>query len=509
MSRVSPLVGVALFATLLFFTAPRPAAAQNVLNQTTCGGTTGVGSCLTNGFLQDLAVDCSAPGAPGQISTALALITDRDGPNRITVSGTCNVGVTIAGFNRLMIQGNGATLTRGWSILNSRAITLRSLTFNLASAPGQTVAINTSSVVFDGVTVENAQSANGVNIVGGSLGFIGPSVITGNGFAGINVGTASQVNLANVTVSNNGAQGQGEFERAGIVAHNGGNVTLSNQVAMNGQLVDAPVDISGNTRQGILMQSGTLSTSAESGNAVIHVHNNGDAGLELDVAFGEVDGHLKFDSNGNGQCTNIGDPCQITLFKSGLAIGEGAEVDGGLAAAFQSFLLLGDGGAGTFTGGVHVLYSSTGLLSSANVVDVLTCDGTSWMATDGQTMPGTNTCPSTGPAGITGPMGPPGADGAQGPQGIPGLPGVSGRQVVQSPFSSSVQKGTGLNVTGTCPAGKTAIGGGFSFNNLNFAVVSSSPDANAANLWHVDIQNVSTKTQAISGAVWVVCATTP
>jgi pectate lyase len=71
-------------------------------------------------------------GQAGKISTALASIQDRNGPNRITVTGTCSAeNVNVFGFNRLTIQGGaGATINnRALTITNSRNVTLKSLTF--------------------------------------------------------------------------------------------------------------------------------------------------------------------------------------------------------------------------------------------------------------------------------------------------------------------------------------------------------------------------------------------
>src|SRR4051812_48544798 len=93
-----------------------PAAAQTVLNQTTCVS----GPCIAGGALLTQNVDC----AIGQkVSTALATITDRNGPNIINVSGTCNEGVNIVGHNRLTIAGS-ATFTQPFNVNNSRNILL-------------------------------------------------------------------------------------------------------------------------------------------------------------------------------------------------------------------------------------------------------------------------------------------------------------------------------------------------------------------------------------------------
>src|SRR5262245_20768164 len=72
------LLFVAVFVVAVRFVA-QPAAAQNTVNQTACGGVTGVGTCLTSGFLQDLTVSCGAGFPANQIDTALAKIKDRNG----------------------------------------------------------------------------------------------------------------------------------------------------------------------------------------------------------------------------------------------------------------------------------------------------------------------------------------------------------------------------------------------------------------------------------------------
>src|SRR5438067_1802902 len=127
-SLVSSFLGLAILVSVLLCGARSAAAQTTIINQTSC-----VGNCLTNGFLQDLFVDCNA----GQhIFVALASIADRNGPNRITVSGTCAEPLSVVGFNRLTIQGTPATITRGFSAINSRSLVLRSLTFDFASALG-------------------------------------------------------------------------------------------------------------------------------------------------------------------------------------------------------------------------------------------------------------------------------------------------------------------------------------------------------------------------------------
>ena len=169
-------------ALLMVAYTAAPAAAQNTINQTTCGGVSGVGSCLTNGFLQDLTVTCNGQGP--EFSAALARITDRNGPNRITLSGNCG-GIGIVGFNRLTIVGDGSPVGGFWWIANSRDVSLKSINFDFNVQSGNVV-IQGSGVTFDGVTVTNARGGNlpsefGVSLDGSILDFGGaPSLITNN-----------------------------------------------------------------------------------------------------------------------------------------------------------------------------------------------------------------------------------------------------------------------------------------------------------------------------------------
>lgn len=500
------VAGVCLASVIILLCAVHPAAAQTTtINQTSC--INGTGNCLTGGFLQDLAVNCSTAGSAGRISTALASIADRNGPNRITVSGTCSAeGVTIVGFNRLTIDGGaGATITRGTSVVNSRNVTLRALTFDFGGQP-QNLTVNGSQAVLDGVTIQNSLATGGLAVVASGLGFAGASsLITNNLCNGIDVGASSLVLVVNVTISNNGSGPCGS-QRNGIAVHNGGSVNLGNQINLNGVITDRGVDISGNAANGIDVEGGTVGTNAESGSAVIRIHDNGAPGIGI-VGFGDLEGHLQVDSNGLNNQEEFGAVQVVVFGGSTLGIGEGAVVQGGLAAAGNAFLVIGDGGAMTVTGGASLSLGATAFLSGANSIDTLTCDGTSWaFNSDNLSTIGASTCPSNGPAGITGPTGPQGPQGSQGLQGIQGpqgTPGISGYQQVSNSITSvTLPKGNTMNVQATCPAPKNAIGGGVSVGNENFTVLASIPGTNS---WSVTIRNTGNNSQTGSVLVRVIC----
>jgi hypothetical protein len=416
--RVSLVFVAAVMAAMLF--APRPAAAQvtTTINQTSCAN--GTGSCFNaNGFLQDLVVDCSQPGPAGKISTALASIADRNGPNRITISNICsNEVVNIVGFNRLTIQGPGSM--RGVNITNSRSVTLRTLLFNF-NGSGQNINVSGSSgVVLDGVTIQNSTNSNGAVSVGGesALSFNGaPSVITNNGSDGINVFNGSILNLGNVTISNN--QGRG------VNAHNNATINLFNQVTNSqGQLVDAPVDISGSGGDGINLEAGFIGGDFSASPALIHIHNNGHAGLSIAGAFFDINGPLHVDGNTGDNQTLPGIPSvQAEFFATSGQLGGGAQVSGGLLAAMNSLAIL---SGITITGGVYLDVSTTGSTFGTNSIDAASCDASSWLFPADGTPIATNNCSSTGPVGTPGPAGPKGDPGAQGPQGVAGAIGPQG-----------------------------------------------------------------------------------
>jgi len=562
--RIRLTLLAAALVTALLLVGAHPAAAQTV-NQTTCGGVNGVNSCLSNGFLQDLTVNCSAGFPANQVSTVLAQITDRNGPNRITMSGGNCGGVSIVGFNRLTIAGDGSPMGGFWNVINSHNISFKSVNFDFNVQPG-VITLQGSQVTFDGVSVKNSPGnavvGSGpfdfaVGLVGSTLGFTGaPSLITQSRCGGLSVDAGSRANVVNVTISNNGfGQGCGS-QRQGIRVQHGGSVNLSNGFFGNNGFVNQPVDISGNSAAGISIQGGTLMTSAESGTAMIRIHDNDDVGLEL-VGFADIEGHVQFDGN-NPNGSDGFTSAQIVAFGSAtLGIGQGVIVQGQGGAsltAYHAFVFIGNGGPMTISGGVALAQGSTGFLTGSNTIDELSCDGTSWMSNfDHASTIGSNSCPESGPAGITGPpgpegpqgpkgdpgpqgiqgiqgvqgqtgaqgaqgvqgppgpqgpMGPTGPQGPQGIQGTPGIPGgVSGHELVQNPVTRTLAKNTTTEVTAFCPVGKVAVGGGYGTSNPSVAVIYSVADVRGGqSLWAVAFRNTANNSQTANLSAQAICA---
>ena len=113
-----------------------------------------------------------------------------------------------------------------------------------------------------------------------------------------------------------------------------------------------------------------------------------------------------------------------------------------------------------------------------------------------------------GDAGLQGAMGPQGlsgvqgATGAQGPQGEQGPVGVSAYELL--PYEINVPPGTIQGLDLTCPAGKTALGGGGkpieSYKNM--LIAATYPESRST--WHVTFNN--TGTTNARARLFVICA---
>jgi hypothetical protein len=99
-----------------------------------------------------------------------------------------------------------------------------------------------------------------------------------------------------------------------------------------------------------------------------------------------------------------------------------------------------------------------------------------------------------------GPKGEPGAQGPKGDKGDTGSPGLSGYQIVLQ--SNSLAAGGSLHLVASCPAGKQAVGGGYSSGAV-LATERSYP-INNGTAWDIFVHDTDNVAQGVS--VWAICA---
>jgi hypothetical protein len=108
-----------------------------------------------------------------------------------------------------------------------------------------------------------------------------------------------------------------------------------------------------------------------------------------------------------------------------------------------------------------------------------------------------------GPQGTSGPQGPKGDPGTQGPKGDKGdtgPAGVGGYQIVSN--SDSLAAGGSLHLVASCPAGKKALGGGYS-SGAALATERSYP-VDDGTAWDIFVNDTDNVAQGV--AAWAICA---
>ena len=279
-------------------------------------------------------VDCSGatPGAFTSINAALASLPAQ-GPNSITVTGTCHENVVIVNRTQLNISGNPtATIFpnpitpngRVLVIFGSQQVGIQNLTID----GGRGVVVNDQSRVdFDTVTIQNSGGLgltsldslvhifnstiknsvrSGILVSGGTFNVDGSVTITGNGRLGIAALTAHlAINGGDGTpgtenvISNNGTGGvevasssEADINSDNRITNNGG---LWGLVVLNSSSVSmGDGTISNNTGLGV--HCGGTSHCEFAGN--IHINGNGKGGIEIvEHSDSSLDGGLDISTN--------------------------------------------------------------------------------------------------------------------------------------------------------------------------------------------------------------------
>ena len=170
-----------------------------------------IGAASPSAQAANLTVNCNRKET---INKAVKLLahTNPQGPNTITVVGSCRDNIVIQSMDRLTLIGrNGASITDRSSgsltvvdIEDSHSVTMQGFTIN-GGAGG--VQCGTASVCYlNGNTIQGAVGV-GVGIGGGSHAFLESNVIQNNGASGSTVSDGSQMFSSNDVFQGNPAEG--------------------------------------------------------------------------------------------------------------------------------------------------------------------------------------------------------------------------------------------------------------------------------------------------------------
>ena len=218
---------------------------------------------------------------------AVKLLADNNpqGPNTITVSGSCRENISIQSMDRLtLITKKGASITdrsNGSSavvaISDSHSVTVQGFTVN-----GGTWGVNCGSASVCYLTGNTVQDGAGVGLFvsGGSHGFLESNVIQNNGGVGATIEDGAQVFSSNDVFQGN-AQG---------IIFNGGAyfVATNSSLLNNGTGILAAesnlrlhgVTVSGSIGNGITMRAGSIAVFQDG----VTVTGNGGDGIHLEDA---------------------------------------------------------------------------------------------------------------------------------------------------------------------------------------------------------------------------------
>ena len=158
-----------------------------------------------------LSVNCDKHESISKVLRLLAK-TNPQGPNRVTVSGSCEGNLVIQSMDRLtLITENGASITDSSGatlpvvdIEDSHSVTVQGFTIN---GGGGGVLCNTTSVCYlTGNTIQNG-AGTGVGVFADSHAVLESNVIQNNGGRGATVNDRSRMASSNDIFQGNGAQG--------------------------------------------------------------------------------------------------------------------------------------------------------------------------------------------------------------------------------------------------------------------------------------------------------------
>src|SRR5437016_7548318 len=239
----------------------------------------------------NISVNCDKKGT---ITKALKLLANTNplGPNKVTVSGSCNGNLVIQSMDRLTLTTeNGASITdsSGGSLAvvdieDSHSVTVQGFTINGGSSG---VLCNTTSVCYlTGNTIQDGGGI-GVGVFADSHAVLESNVIQNNGGRGASVNDRSRMVSSNDVFQGNGAQGVAVISGAYFASSNSS--FLNNLVGVEGFL-NSTVRLNGGTISGNVCASPApfcgygvvLLGGAQASFADMTINANGGSGIHLE-----------------------------------------------------------------------------------------------------------------------------------------------------------------------------------------------------------------------------------
>jgi hypothetical protein len=257
----------------------------------------GIGAASQYAEAANLTVNCDNKET---IHKAVKLLanTNPEGPNTITVAGSCRENIVIRGMERLtLITKKGASITDRSNgslavvdIEDSRSVTLQGFTIN---GGGWGVNCGSASVCY--LTGNTIQGGGGVEVGGGSRAFLESNVIQ-NGGRGATVEDGSQMSSSNDVFQGNGpgvALGDGVYfvaSNSSFLNNGVGILAAASNVLLHGGT------ISGSIGNGMTMLAGSTAvfrdgtTVTGNGGDGVHLEDASFAGFQSATVTGNLSG---------------------------------------------------------------------------------------------------------------------------------------------------------------------------------------------------------------------------
>jgi hypothetical protein len=257
-----------------------------------------IGGAVQYAKAVDLGVNCNKHDSINRALHTLAR-SNPQGPNTITVFGSCKENVVIQSMDRLtLIAKNGASITDRSNgafpvvdIENSQRVTLQGFTINGAGAQG--ILCSTASLCYlTGNTIQGP-GRFGVNVIKGSRAFLESNVIE-DWDRGAFIDSGAQVFSSNDVFQSNGGSAlvilaaayfeslNSKFDNNGVGIDAGGTLTLRGGT------------ISGNSSDGIRLLSGKAGflgpTITGNGGVGVHLEDGAFAGFLAASITGNLSG---------------------------------------------------------------------------------------------------------------------------------------------------------------------------------------------------------------------------